>query len=218
MKFNKDKFYIWEGITSDMIGADQLESRSAEKELGACWTPSRIRANNVPSQQRYLLIVHWVALGKILTAGWRKCDLSALLSTDGTTHGIVCPVLGSCSVARTRERWRYWRETSRRAGKGWLKHLSWGKAERVGTVLGRSCLLTGEYKENRTRFFSEVPQDWTRGNGHKVKHRRFPLNIVKKFSILQVTEQWNQLSREILEASSSEKFRSHLDMILCNLL
>lgn len=35
-----------------------------------------------------------------------------------------------------------------------LKHLSWGKAKKVGTVLGRSCLLKGEY-----RFFSEVPQE-----------------------------------------------------------
>jgi len=37
----------------------------------------------------------------------------------------------------------------------------------------------GRNKEDRARFFSLLPSDRTRGNGHKLKHRTFLLNIRK---------------------------------------
>lgn len=42
-----------------------------------------------------------------------------------------------------------------------------------------SKYLRGECKKNSTRLFSVVPCDRTRGSGHKLKHRRFPLNSQK---------------------------------------
>ena len=39
----------------------------------------------------------------------------------------------------------------------------------------------GGYKEDGARLFSVVPSDRTRGDGHKVKHRRSCLNIRKHF-------------------------------------
>ena len=45
-----------------------------------------------------------------------------------------------------------------------------------------------------------VPSARTRGHGHTVKHRRFPLNIRKHFFTVRVTEHWHRLPREAVES------------------
>ncbi|KFV88053.1 hypothetical protein N308_15421, partial [Struthio camelus australis] len=55
-------------------------------------------------------------------------------------------------------------------------------------------------------------------NGHKLKQRKFHLNLRKNFFTVRVTEHWNRLPRGVVESPSLEIFKTRLDAILGNLL
>ncbi|KFV88701.1 hypothetical protein N308_12824, partial [Struthio camelus australis] len=55
-------------------------------------------------------------------------------------------------------------------------------------------------------------------SGHKLKHRKFHLNMRKTFFPVRVTEHWHRLPRDGVESPSLEIFKARLDVILGNML
>ncbi|RMC10101.1 hypothetical protein DUI87_12899 [Hirundo rustica rustica] len=80
-----------------------------------------------------------------------------------------------------------------------LGALSLEKNQLRGNLIDECRYLKGRCQKDGARLFLVVPGNGTRGNGQKLRNRKFHLNMRKNFFIVQVTEHWNRLSREVVD-------------------
>ena len=92
------------------------------------------------------------------------------------------------------------------------------KRRRRGDLIQVYKYLRCGGRSGEASLFSVVREDRTRGNGHKLQHRKICTNVRKNFFTVRVTEHWNRLPREVVESPSLETFESRLDAYLCDLV
>lgn len=103
-----------------------------------------------------------------------------------------------------------WRELTKRRETDFLRGLIMlGELINVYKCIKGGCQIDG------VRLFPVVPSNKTRGNRHKLEHRKFHTNVWKSFITLWVSEHWNVAHRGC-EVSFSKVI--HLDTFLCNLM
>ena len=87
-----------------------------------------------------------------------------------------------------------------------------------GDLIAAFQYLKGAYKQEGERLLMRVDSDRTRGNGFKLRQRRFRLDIRRKFFTQRVVTHWNRLPKEAVDAPSLEAFKARLDVALGSLV
>jgi len=96
--------------------------------------------------------------------------------------------------------------------------LSLEKRRLRGHLTAAFQYLKKAYEKDGDKHFSMACGNKTRGNGFRLRERRFRLDIRKKLFILTLVKPWHRLPREMVDVSSLETFQVWLDWALSNLV